>query len=91
MISPATAFSTFSLDSAINCVTLLNLTALPVRANLIDIPRSNSPEMIRTNAIRSRCRGSILACILNTNPENSGIVGNTTSLVSVLCPCGSGA
>ena len=39
------------------------------------MPRSNRPEHTRTNAIRSRCAGSMLACTLKTNPENGASSG----------------
>lgn len=44
---------------------------LPVRGRLTLMPRSNSPDTIRTKAIRSRWRGSMLAWILKTKPEKS--------------------
>ena len=36
---------------------------------------SNLPEQMRTKAMRSRCRGSMFAWILKTNPEKPGSVG----------------
>ncbi len=36
------------------------------------MPRWNLPEQMRTKAIRSRCRGSMFAWILNTKPEKPG-------------------
>ena len=44
------------------------------------MPRSNRPEQTRTNAIRSRCAGSMLACTLNTSPENGVSSGRGLAL-----------
>ena len=41
-------------------------TAARSRRGSRTMPRSNRPEQTRTNAIRSRCAGSMLACTLNT-------------------------
>jgi hypothetical protein len=42
----------------------------PVRWWMTVMSRSNLPEQTRTNAMRSRCFGSMLAWILKTNAEN---------------------
>src|SRR5437868_3005711 len=41
------------------------------------MPRANRPEHRRTNAIRSRWRGSMFAWILNTKAENVSASGAT--------------
>src|SRR6266496_4444425 len=41
--------------------------------------RSNLPEQTRMNAMRSRCFGSIFACILKMNPENPGCSGDIST------------
>ena len=48
---------------------------LPVGSWVTTIPRSNRPEQTRTNAMRSRCDGSMFACTLNTKPENGASSG----------------
>ena len=45
------------------------------------MPRSNLPEHMRTNAMRSRWWRSMFAWILNTKPLNSGREGSTFSPV----------
>ena len=60
---------------AMNCWGLRSRIGLPVRTCRTSIPASNRPETIRTNAIRSRCRGSMFAWILNTKPVKPGDVG----------------
>ena len=52
----------------------------PVAAWVSTMPRSNRPEHTRTNAIRSRCAGSMLACTLNTRPENGASTGARLAL-----------
>ena len=54
----------------------------PVAAWVSTMPRSNRPEHTRTNAIRSRCAGSMLACTLNTRPENGASTGRGSPLTS---------
>ena len=46
---------------------------LPVRPWVTTMPRSKRPEQTRRNAMRSRCDGSMLACTLNTKPENGRV------------------
>ena len=48
---------------------------LPVGSWVTTMPRSNRPEHTRRNAMRSRCDGSMLACTLNTKPENGASSG----------------
>ena len=48
---------------------------LPVRPWVTTMPRSKRPEHTRRKAMRSRCDGSMLACTLNTNPENGASSG----------------
>ena len=43
---------------------------LPVRSQVITMPRSNRPEQMRAKAMRSRWLRSMLACTLNTNAEH---------------------
>ena len=54
----------------------------PVAAWVSTMPRSNRPEHTRTNAIRSRWAGSMLACTLNTSPENAVPTGRGSPLTS---------
>ncbi len=49
---------------------------LPVRATVTDMPRSKTPETTRMKAMRSRCRGFMLAWILKMKPEKSGWWGS---------------
>ena len=51
---------------------------------------ASRPEQMRRNATRSRWRGFMFACTLNTNPEKCGSVGATMP-VSVVRGWGLGA
>ena len=53
-----------------------------MRRCLIFMPRSKCPEHTRKKAMRSRWLASILACILNTKPENAVSVGVTVRRVA---------
>ncbi len=55
----------------------LTLIWRPVFWTLTFMPRWNRPEVMRTNAMRSRWLGSMFAWILNTKPETSGSPGAT--------------
>ena len=50
---------------------------MPVRATVNLMPRVKCPDASRTNAMRSRCFGSMFAWILNTNPDTGFSSGNT--------------
>ena len=68
--SPGNA-SSIVVRSAPNTVdAYLVANGLPVRSHVITIPRSNRPEQMRANAMRSRWLRSMLACTLNTNAEH---------------------
>ena len=77
MTSPGYASSTELRSCARNCCGAARRTIFPVRTCCTFIPRSKRPEHTRTNAMRSRCRGSMFAWILNTKPVNSGSSGST--------------
>ena len=49
--------------------------ACPVRPWVTTMPRSKRPEQTRRKAMRSRWDGSMLACTLNTKPENGASSG----------------
>ena len=53
---------------------------LPVGPWVTTMPRSKRPEHTRTNAMRSRCDGSMLAATLNTNAENGASSGRGHAL-----------
>ncbi len=55
---------------------------LPVGWWVTTMPRSNRPEQTRRKAMRSRWDGSMLACTLNTNPENGESSGRGTPSTS---------
>ena len=55
---------------------------LPVGPWVTTMPRSNRPEQTRRNAMRSRWEGSMLACTLNTKPENGASSGRGTPSTS---------
>ena len=63
---------------------------LPVGPWVTTIPRSNRPEHTRTNAMRSRWLGSMLACTLKAKAENGASSGRGTPDVSSR-GCGDGA
>jgi len=54
-------------------------TVFPVRWWVTSMSRSNFPEQTRTNAMRSRCFGSMFAWILKTNDENFGCATGTST------------
>ena len=82
MTSPGKASSTVSRSwPNIDCAYLV-ANGRPVAAWVSTMPRSNRPEHTRTNAIRSRCAGSMLACTLNTRPENGASTGRGSPLMS---------
>ena len=67
----ATSIDSRSLPNNVCAVAKLYLLFGLERECPTFIPLWNDPETIRIYANRSRCRGSKLACVLNTNPENS--------------------
>ena len=76
--SPGKASSTVSRSwPNIDCAYFV-ANGRPVAAWVSTMPRSNRPEHTRTNAIRSRWAGSILACTLNTSPENGAPTGRSS-------------
>ena len=80
--SPGKASSTVSRSwPNIDCAYFV-ANGRPVAAWVRTMPRSNRPEHTRTNAIRSRCAGSMLACTLNTSPENGVPTGRGSPLTS---------
>ena len=73
--SPGKA-SSIVVRSAPNTVdAYLVANGLPVLWQAIIMPRSNLPEQIRANAIRSRWLRSMLACTLKTNAEQASLSG----------------
>ena len=70
MMSPAHASSASSRSFAWNTIALWTLWTLPVRGTVSRMPRVKWPDASRTNAMRSRCFGSMFAWILNTKPDD---------------------
>ena len=70
MMSPAHASSASSRSLAWNSIALCTPSALPVRGTVSFMPRVKWPDASRTNAMRSRCFGSMFAWILNTKPDD---------------------
>ena len=84
-MSPAYASSTVARSSAMSDVPVASFSFLPPCTWNASMPRSNLPEQMRTNAMRSRWFLSMFAWILNTKPANSLRCGSTRSpeMVSV--------
>ena len=89
-MSPAHASSMSVRSCARNWSGFASFSVRPVRGFRTSMPRVNLPETMRTNAMRSRCAGSMFAWILKTKPENAGESGST-SPVAVLRGSGAGA
>ena len=68
-MSPGNASSTVVRCWPNTACAYLVANGRPVAAWVSTMPRSNRPEQIRTNAIRSRWARSMPACTLNTRPE----------------------
>ena len=79
MTSPGNAVSTVSRSCPNIACAYLVANGRPVAAWVSTMPRSNRPEHTRTNATRSRWAGSMLACTLNTSPENGASTGPLVS------------
>ena len=73
-MSPGNASSRVSRSCPNTEWAYLVANGLPVGSWVTTMPRSNRPEHTRTNATRSRCDGSMLACTLNTNAENGSSI-----------------
>mmetsp|Transcript_42 Transcript_42/g.120 ORF Transcript_42/g.120 Transcript_42/m.120 type:complete len:325 (-) Transcript_42:568-1542(-) len=63
-------------------------TVLPVRVCSTCMSFSKRPEQTRTKAMRSRCRGSMLACSLKTKPVKSPSLGATSPRLLTRAPGG---
>ena len=74
--SPAHASSTLLRSRPMSCCAAESRSVFPVRTCSTSMPGSKWPEQRRTKAMRSRCRGSMFAWILNTKPVNSVRVGS---------------
>ena len=94
MTTPTTSPGNASSIDARSCPNTscakLSASVRPVRAFVTRIPRSNRPEQIRTNATRSRWRGSMLACTLNTSAANGASTGRSVPS-SIARGCADGA
>ena len=89
MMSPAHASSASSRSDARNSTGFDTAIGFFDRTCVIFIPRSKCPEARRTNATRSRCLGSMLACTLKTKPVTSLSSGEICRSAAV-CGCGWG-
>ena len=89
MMSPAQASSASSRSAARNSTGLVTAICFFDRTCVSFMPRSKCPEARRTNATRSRCLGSMLACTLKTKPETLVSSGAMARGVAD-CTCGCG-
>ena len=80
--SPGNAVSTVSRSWPNIACAYFVANGRPVAACVSTMPRSNRPEHTRTNATRSRCAGSMLACTLNTSPENGASTARSSPSTS---------
>ena len=80
MMSPANASSSSSRRCDRKLTTVFGRSSLPERTTFSRMPRSKWPDATRTNAIRSRCAGSMLAWILKTTPDELRLVGRDLAL-----------